>query len=1051
MPDNIAFDHETSYSADQTFLQDFDPNFDGWITQIGMPIASSAPGTTANTRFVIYRETGERLWMDTAQAYGTSFVWRYRPVSPAVRFERGEEFLWGAGWAASVTVGHGPGSNGDITEKEVYPPPDPLGQNTKYYNTHPITAMIDTLTNEAPLKPTWRTPSANGTTVPLSPTLQGNFLQDDDEEYDYIKEYQLKVYPLGNPSATVVDTTYTATTTERNQGYFSRTISGLMGGVAYGAIFRTRDSFDVWSPDFSAERTFTTTQGPNAPTPIGPTGKINVQTGFNYQATHSHPGPLNANAVQVIVTNNAGTTLYDSGIVTGYNVPNGGVLTLPKFHANLAWGTSYKWKMAVRDTANNWGGYTALQSFRTNAAPTPPTNLAPANNQLIGTVVLTSRVDDPDNDPVATAQCVVSKVSDGSVVTGYPKNMVVNAAAGTASYTVPPTGSGSLVIDTAYKWHCYANDGLGAGNGLPSEDAFFTYASVPTVGMVAPLSDRQNLIKQPSAERDATSLSAFWTTTDVGSGQTIEATEVDVAPFGSFVWRATANGSGALRFDTTDFIAVDATKACAFFVWARTVSGTPVASFQVLCYDAAGTLVSGGTIRPSSLLDMNALAPPAAWTRYGGIVSQIGGSATAFPANTTKVKIRVYNAASTGTLDFDAFGMSPLAYNPANTTERTAAQHWFGYADGDTTGFGPETGYEWTGAAGDSASAILPILSQPTGQSLAINYTSGSGKSNDRLLVERWDKGEWVQVADTNPSWATNNANRTLIPLPAGTVLNEGRYRLKVIVRNAILTEGDSGWVEFDVFYVGPPQLQIVVAEALPDKAQNRLAWTPSTIAGENFGAIEIQRIDPSGEEATATIASITDPTATEFVDHYPAAGRTYTYRIRQIEIAGLDQIGSFWTSAQLTCDYYPYIFLKDTENPNLYSAYETEAQHLVGYNEDAPVGILSPWGADRPTVLTRHRLRIRTGTVVGGFFPDAGIEIPDFPDAGTRFERAARIMHRRSTIAILAPAPEPIKVFAAVIGEARTTFPYPPKVRGIEFEWQEVSWSEDVYARASF
>ena len=1022
---------------------------DGWVTSIYCKV--KADTGTVQGRLGLYKhrfqDNGAAVTRSTSQTWNTSTVYRsWTPPTP-VKIVADEDY-YVAFKADGTTNYYTDNDTGhfryytDGTNNEVLPASLPTYDDT--LDTW-LNAYVDYIEQEAPLTPTWRTPSANGTTVDQIPTLEGNLLQGGDASVDTIDEFQLQVYVLST-GVTVLDTTYATTSTERANGYFTRSIAGLSGAVTYGAKFRTKDSWGDWSASFSAERTFTTVQGPNAPTPIGPTGKLNAINTFNYQATHSHPTPLNANAVQVLVTNNGGSVLYDSGTVTGYNVANGGTLTLAEFHADLAWGTNYKWQMRVRDTANNWGSYTALQPFHTDAAPTAPTNLAPANNLITSSDVFTCNVSDPNGDPVTLAQIEVALVSTGALVTGYPAAMTVNAVAGTASYDAPGAGSGSLTLGTGYKWRARANDGLGPGYGEWSEYAYFVYASVPAVNTVGPVNPRQNLIKQPSAEYDAADISTFWTVTDVGTGQSISPVEEDNAPFGTHVWRTSGNGSGSLRLDTTDYIAIDATKAHAFFVWARNVSGTALCSFQVVCYDAASAVT--GTIRPSSFLDMNALTPPSVWTRYGGIVSQIGGTATAFPASTTKIKVRFLQATNTGVVEFDAFSMSPLTHNPATSQERLDAQNWFGYADGDTEGFGVG-GYSWTGDQGDSASSVLPILTESSA-SIVINYFSpaSSAKQNDRLIIQKWLNGEWVEIKDTNPTWSTANSNRTIIPIPANTILNEGRYRFKVMVRDSSLIEGSTAWIEYDVYYTGPPQLDILIAESLPSKAQNRLEWSVSTLAPEVFAGIEVQRIDPSGEEPTAILEIMTNPTATEFIDHYPAANREYIYRVRQLEIDGIDQIGGFWSSVSLSCDYYPYSFLKDTRNPALFSAFETEAANLVGYSEDAPVGIMSPWGAERPTVITRSKLRIRTGEVVAAFLPEAGIELPDFVNADTRFERAAAILKRRQTIAILTPAPEPVKVFAAIIGEARTTFPYPPRVRGVEFGWQEVSWSEDYYER---
>lgn len=1024
---------------------------DGWITDISIHICAANSGDTANYRLAVYEAASREFISPVAGASFNGGSPQAKSASCDLRVNSGHTLRWGIGIQSTPAfISFSNVGSHNVNYNETGTPPSPWSSDGTFSGSA-LRGTLTYLANVAPTTPTWRTPSSNGATVAQTPTLEGNLNQGADAAYDTIEEYNLQVYVLST-GITVLDTTFATTSAERAQGYFSRSISGLTGGTTYGARFRTKDSWGVWSASFSAERTFTTVQGPNEPTPVSPLGKINAISGTPYVATHSHPGGLSANAAQVIVTNSTGSQLYDSGTVV-VSVAPGANVSVAEWHADLSWGTGYQWKMRVRDTSNNWGPYTTLQSFQTDAAPNMPVGLSPANNQVTSSAVFGATATDPDGDPISLAQIEIALVSTGATVSGYPASMTVNAATGALSYTAPasPT-SGFLTLGNQYKWRARANDGLGPGYGAWSEWAFFTYAAVPAVTLIAPMNNRSNMIAQPSAEYDTTDLSTYWTVTNAGGGgQSISRVADDNSPYGAFQWRSVGDSSGAITQETTNYITIDGTKALAAFVWARTISGTPSLTFAILCYNSSNTLV--GTLNPQSLSILNATQPSSVWTRYGGILMQIGaGFGTVLPAGTVKVKLRVQQASSTGTAAFDAISMGQLPLNPATATERDRAQEWLGYADGDSIGFG-EDGYSWTGVAGDSISSIQPILAKAAsgGANVVFNYThpGSSAKSNDRLIIEKYLNGAYSDLYDSNPNWSTSNGSRTLIPLPSGVIQNEGRYRLKVIARDAILLEGDSGFTEFDVYYTGPAQLDIVIAEALPAKAQNRLVWNPSALTPSAFAGIEVQRIDLSGDEETVTLEVISDPTETEFIDHFPAANKLYSYRVRQIEQVGLDQVGGLWATQQISCDYYPYTFLKDVEDPTIITAYETEAQNLVGYEGDKPVGILAPWGASRPTVLSRSKLETKTGQVAGGFFTDAGIEIPGFLSPDERFDAAAKILKRRRTVAILIPAPEIVKVFAAIIGPARTTFPYPPLVRGVEFSWQEVSYSEDFYERA--
>jgi hypothetical protein len=1024
----------------------------GWITDMGIDLKASSSNTPKPIgRLVLYVDNSRAFYGSEITVTDTTYQ-RFLVSLSSVRVPAGGVIRWGIWQKAdqTYTIQNGltsvSGGNRDLTSATSDTLPRSLWSDYSAIDStlagYKIRGTLTYTPNLAPLQGEWRfPPTPTGSITLVSPTFSGTIPQAaGDASLDYVKDVQIQIWDVQNPSVYVYNAWVATTSTERTQGYFEKAPTTLTQGLTYRAKFRTRDSFGVTSP-FSAETEFLVGEGGSV-VPTAPSGKINVISGYSYQGTYSHANSLNANAVQILVYNGTGTTLlYDSGTVL-VTVTPGGTISVPEFHADLTWDSDYTFKIRARDTNNNWSPYSASMAFYTDAAPNAPTQLSPANAKVSLQNTFTAKATDPDGDPIATAQIELVNADTNAVVTGFPKAMSVDAATDTLSYTAT-TGTGNdLQLNTNYKWRARASDGLGPGFGAWSSYAFFRYAAVPTVTLHGPTAPRTNKIRQPSAEYDPATLTSYWTETARSVSSFVNRVVDDDARFGSGAWEGTAAATGNNRF-RAPLEPINGTKAVLLRAWLKKKSGTSISRLGVECYDNASVLL--GTIYPSSIAQANGVDVPGAWTEYGGIVWPIGSANTpALPAGTTQVRPFVTPSnASAAVVRFDAVLLEQLAPvdTPANWLE---AQAWYGYADPDLGDYG-KGGYAWSGAAGDSTSTILPVLTVASPK-IVYHYTSqaNNAMAGYRVFVDRWSGGAWVPVLNptawTTKSQAVNTFSTYTVP--SGTLSNEGRFRTKIEAKDTTGLVGSTDYAEFDVRYAGPPELAVQTQEADPLKATIGFTFTPSTLSALDFAGIEVAVESTDGSEPLRIVELVTDPAATRVTYHFPVSGREYRVMARQVQNVGAEQVESRWTVVAVSVDYSGFYFVKDIEDPeSLWVKYRVWRDALQSYEREPQEGVFLPWGASEYTILKR-RAKPRRGEIEVRFLGDLPGQTEE-----EGWRKLKEIQERDRVVCLLAHHPDTEKVFAKLSG-ARAFGSHVPKKRVFRYGWREHSYSEDYYER---
>lgn len=884
-------------------------------------------------------------------------------------------------------------------------------------------------TPAAPPQPTWHN-LTQFQVVPTNFAFEGNMpiyaIPSGGTSPDQsIVQVHLQIY-RADTGAMAYDAEFDTTPAERAQGYFSRAPLTLDPLLTYKTKFRLKDNFNQYSL-FAAELTFTVTPGPSPPTLLAPLGKLNSNVDIAYQGTYSHPNGLSANAMEFLIRDPGGIAItFDSGTLP-LSVASGSNWSYTRLGA-APLSTHFTWQARLRDTAGAWGPYSILRAFSTNSPPNVPTGLSPAEGSITPSRVFSCSVSDPDGDPITAVQIELVNASTGAVVAGYPKQMIVAANGASASFSAP---SGDMTLGVQYRYRCRATDGFAPGYGSWSNYVTFLYQVVPSVALVVPSSvQRRNLVREPSAEYAE---SSYWTELNETVSDYIERIGDGDADFGLYSWRGVASSTstnarrGAIH-------AVDATKPYLLQTGFKKESGTAASNLRVLCYNASDVLLT--TLYPSSLAACLNADVPSSWTTYGGIVWPTGSAnSPSFPSGTTKVRIEEVPSLTAAVVRYDsvAFEQVPLF----SAADWATMQAFFGYFDGDAPGSVGIGGYQWLASAGSSESAGLNVLTAP-GTPLVISYSSSGGfaKTQDRVTIERWDNDEEAWTSANEPAWVSSA--RTIIPFPSGLPRNENRYRVLVEAKDVNGAIGNSGYVEFDARFEGPPQLGILVATPNTARASIDLLFEASGLPSIEFGGIEIEVRSTDGTESAVIAQYLGSVLSTTYSYPFPVSGKEYELSVRQIKNVGGEQVEGRWTRVRVTCEY-PYPFLKDAEDPTLYVAYDVPPQ---SYDQDAPGEKFFPWGSLAP-VHPVGELRAKSGKEDVALYQEPGLMAPE----SERWSNLKEILVQRRTICLLPMTPEPSKIFASIVGNASFGLDDLRK-KVVSFSWEETVYSEDFYER---
>ena len=276
-----------------------------------------------------------------------------------------------------------------------------------------------------------------------------------------------------------------------NYGFFLNAQSEVSSDP--GLEFYSRNAASDLRP--TLEIVYTGNVAPNAPVNLSPTGGelLNTLTP-NLSGETSDPDPDDGiSGYQIRLYEDNGTTLkWDSGTIGGHCVvvgSGGGAVTVcdTTFSESysgpaLTGNTFYKWKARIKDSGGLWGPYSALQRFKVNTAPNPPSiAISESPISALKTLTPTLNVTHSDNDAADNKmygyQVQIKLQSDGSTHWDSGQIDTSGAPLTVKSFTYAGT---ALSWRTGYKWRARTRDSNLVWGNYSSYQNFSTLStSVP--------------------------------------------------------------------------------------------------------------------------------------------------------------------------------------------------------------------------------------------------------------------------------------------------------------------------------------------------------------------------------------------------------------------------------------------------------------------------------------------------------------------------------------------------------------------------------------------
>lgn len=996
---------------------------DGWITKIG--VQAGGAGRNVRADLVLYRGDGNLAYKSGSQTWN-SVIQRRESEIPQTReivAKRGQRFLIGL-WSdpdAAIQYGVVSGNGKHLTaivreraKKKI----EGLNQQG-----NPVGTWAGFVRNRRPKTgkyPGWmpdysiknQTSPVFGGRTPHHPAEGGRDRTSLLHFQIYDKTTERMVYNvIDNPNPLEV-----------KNDYWERRLFVHTAGHDYRVRFRYADRFGLFAP-WANWKHYKIVEGPNEGVATAPTSGATVYTQSpSFSGNYSHPNGVAAKQVQVQIftkdrkvkvvhtdfTNMTGTSFSRTLATLGLS--------------SLARGGRFEWRFRFKDANDIIGEFTEWVPFKINSAPFAPSRLDPSDGVIAPSGRLSCRVLDEDKDNIQSVKFLVTEF-DGTILPGYPKAVSGPFKNGsTVTFNAKP----DLVNGRSYFWQAWASDT--AFEGERSALAGFRFALVPEVASIAPQQSAIiNRIKNPSVEYgpDHFRISNFDATLSL---EHVEDTE---SAFGSscFVARREVSGgtggeivSEAVEINPNFSALYHAT----FKLYDEYEAGTVRSRIFLRCFNSSG-LVTGELYRGGTeggMLD-GSTAPARFFEQYGGFVA-----ASSWPAGTVSASVvAVPLSAGAGLCKVDAFFYCEALGNRGGD--------WFGYFDGDNPGYVTGDEYVWLDEDGYSASAGIPILSEPE-TTVEITYFSaaGSPKKADQLIIEEYNAERRVwQLVNITP---LIDSPRTSIPVPANLLKNQRSYRLFVGVQDQAGTSNRTSYARFDTDFEGPPEPTILEANADASYARISLSWQETTLDQNEFGGYEVAI--ESEEEGEKRLAILPEVGNTVYTYHWPVSNRAYRMKIRQIQLVGDTEVQSRWSAAEVSVDYFGRYYVKSLTDPELFVAFEPFRGEIPASKTEAEVDEYLPIHALVPS----HNVgpaRWGSGSFTATLWDD-----PTLPIRG----QEARALAKRADygdrrMVILSHLPSE-KHFVTVREMSYDTDEFLDPV--ISVEWTQTYYEEDVRLR---
>lgn len=406
------------------------------------------------------------------------------------------------GWVISdgeAEIGRLSAPNVSFTRRNVDTPlpTNPFGSGQDVISQPPA-AIYCTFVDSTKPTITLTSPASGASMTNDAPTLEANVTDIDSTRGDLISSYDVELR-VNNAATNLWAAHFLASASEQLAAHITRPYAGpdLTGGVTYQWRMRAQDMTGEWS-DWTAYLAFTISNIGivDISTTAVPTGKVDGNSAaISWQARWWHTQNLAADMVQVLIETSAGVALMTgpqiAKAIAAADQPPGTAFTVTAVQAGigaLPYGQSLQWRIRARASNGVWSGYSEAVPFQTNALPTTPLIVSPANKATSTsrlTLVVASRDADADDNPLTD---VVWTFEITEKLTSTVRTVVADTydpVLGRASIKLTPT---QVPNEGIYTWRARGQDVSAGDFGYSAWSAVseFTFGAGPVVTMTNP-------------------------------------------------------------------------------------------------------------------------------------------------------------------------------------------------------------------------------------------------------------------------------------------------------------------------------------------------------------------------------------------------------------------------------------------------------------------------------------------------------------------------------------------------------------------------------------
>jgi hypothetical protein len=231
-----------------------------------------------------------------------------------------------------------------------------------------------------------------------------------------------------------------------------------------------------------------------------------------------------------------------------------------------------------------------------------------------------------------------------------------------------------------------------------------------------------------------------------------------------------------------------------------------------------------------------------------------------------------------------------------------------------------------------------------------------TGSTQQSFRVQIFDSPYFVGASPIYDSGTVVTATASHI-IPSGYLHNTKAYDIVLTVTNTVPLAGTYGPYTFTVTFPAPTVISgfqaspiAVAGDVAGQTSAILLSWNTPEDAPATFIENILTRQESGKPETEIILARLSTIDQTTFIDHFPASGKVYEYRIYKVIYQGTD-ITESAASVGTASAAFDYTILSSAMNPTSFRV-ALRITRTAGVDHRGDAAPLFPWGEHAPTMI---------------------------------------------------------------------------------------------------